>query len=257
MTAISRNAFAETAAFCHRRLMGSKKPLDYLRTVRGLSDETIARFRLGLFPCDMRQLFAEVPAVLLREQGLIRNASSSLFRTWRLVMPVTDVYGRDIALAGRILPWEEPKKKKLPKYMNTVYPKTRHLFGLNFARRHIALRNTAHVVEGYFDVIRAHQEGLRTVVGCSGTSFSRRQFALLARYAHRIVLLFDNDDAGQSSAKTHVQRKQHDGIDLLALNPFARAGVKDLDEFLAEHPVSEIDDTPDRGQGYTHIHPLW
>lgn len=253
----SQNAFTATAAFCHRHLMESEKALGYLRDDRGLTDSTIAHFRLGLFPRSMGGLFTEVPAVALREQGIIKNASSSLFRTWRLVMPVTDVYGCDIAFAGRILPWEEPRKKKLPKYMNTVYPKTRYLFGLNFARRHIALRNTAHVVEGYFDVIRAHQEGLRTVVGCSGTSFSRRQFALLARYAHRIILLFDNDDAGQASARTHVQRKQHDGIELLALNPFEQAGVKDLDEFLAEHPASDIDEAPWQGRGYRHIRPLW
>lgn len=248
------NAITEAAAFCHEHLFRSKRTLDYLRRERGLNDAVIAAFRLGLFPRDLGMLFPAVSAIRLREHGIIRNASNSLFQTWRLVLPITDVRGRDVAFAGRLLPWEEPEGRKLPKYMNTVYPKTRHLFGLSMARREIALSGCAYVVEGYFDAVRAHQEGLRNTVACCGTSFSKRQFALLARYASDIVLLFDNDEAGQASARTHVRRKQHEGVRLSTCNPFAEAGVKDLDEFLGNHPASAINGGR---AGYRSIRALW
>ena len=179
------NVFEQVADFCHDNLLGDTETLSYLKDRRGLSDGTLAKFKVGLFPKDgMRSLFKRVEAKALREYGVIRNASSSAFKVWNLVMPILDVRGQAIALAGRTLLNEaERAKRGIPKYMNTVYPKTHHLYGLNFAKREIAQKGKAYVVEGYFDVMSAHQHGLSNVVACCGVAFSRRQLSLLARYA--------------------------------------------------------------------------
>lgn len=245
---------ARLAGVCRRRLLADAEVMDYLRAERRLADDTIEQFELGLFPQDMRELFSEIHAKDLREAGVIRNATSSVFKTWNLIMPLRDVRGKVVALAGRTL--LSPEKRGIPKYMNTVYAKTNHLFGLHRAKRAIMRSGTAYVVEGYFDVMAAHQAGLGNVVACCGTAFSKRQMSLLARYARNVTLLFDNDAAGRKSAKIHVERKRCDEVRLSAANPFP-PDVKDVDEFLSARTGADLARMLEPEDGYADVEPIW
>jgi len=248
---------SHVAAVCRTRLLANAEVMTYLRDERRLSDDTIEQFELGLFPQDLRELFTKIPAQSLREAGVIRNATSSVFQTWDLIMPLRDVRGKVVALAGRTrLSPKARGKRALPKYMNTVYAKTNHLFGLYRAKRAILRSGIVYVVEGYFDVMTAHQAGIRNVVACCGTAFSRRQMALLARYAKNVTLLFDNDTAGQDSARTHVERKQCDEVKLSAINPFP-ADIKDVDEFLSVRSATDFLRLLNQEDGYADIEPMW
>ena len=181
--------FVKVIEFCHNRLLKDDKILKYLKSDRKLSIESINKFQIGLFPKDLREMFKIADAKDLRSAGIIKHASSSVFKTRNLTIPIRDVYGNYIALAGRTLLSEEKREKKgIPKYINSVYKKSHHLFGLNFAKNSILEKGVAYVVEGYFDVIMPHQKGMNNVVATCGTFLSTRHLALLSRYTDKIVV---------------------------------------------------------------------
>jgi DNA primase len=229
----------------------------YLLGNRRIQKEFIDKFQIGLFPQDLRELFEKEDPKILRELDIIYHASYSRFKTQDLVMPIKDVYGNYIAMAGRTrLSEEEREKTGIPKYMNSIYKKSNHLFGLNFAKKSILEKGVAYVVEGYFDVIASHQKGMSNVVAVCGKYLSTRHIALLSRYTDKIVLLFDNEEEAQQRARNIVEKKQYDGIKLTAVNPFPE-GVKDIDDYFLEHSVRELLSTLNSKGNYGSIRPLW
>jgi DNA primase len=236
--------------------VNNKEALEYLYS-RGIKDETIIKFQIGLFPQDLRELFDIIEPQALREAGLIKNASKSIFKTWDLVVPIKDAYDNCIALTGRLrMSEKEREDKNIPKYINSVYKKSQHLFGLNFAKHDILKSGVAYAVEGIFDVITPHQSGLSNIVGVCGKYLSTRQIALLSRYADRIVLILDNEEEAQQCARKIIERKQYDGVSLIAKNPFPD-GIKDMDQFLRERSVEELLSVLEEKISYEYIKPLW
>ena len=145
----------------------------------------------------------------------------------RLIVPIRDVHGRLIALAGRQVPdfievtiasfWDtfksEPAKaddrinKWLKgKWINEPYQKSRHLFNLDKAKSSIRDCNFVFIVEGYFDVLILKQKGIENVVALCGTALSEYHLALLYRYCDRVVLLLDGDDAGRLASEKIIQK---------------------------------------------------
>ena len=119
----------------------------------------------------------------------------------RVLFPIHDSQGRSVAIGGRSLPGITPPDAA--KYLNSsespVYSKSSLLYGLDLAKDAIGHRDckTAIVMEGYTDCIIARQFGFENVVACCGTALGERQIRLLRRFAERIVLLLDGDEAGQ------------------------------------------------------------
>ena len=162
----------------------------------------------------------------------------SFFENHPLVMPYRDAYGKIVALVGRsLLNDKEREIIGVAKYKNTVFKKSRHLFGLYEAKQAILDANCVYVVEGQFDVIKAYEKGLKNVVAVGNSNIGLYQVALLLRYTSNIVLLFDNDDAG----KTGMERA------MLKFGKYAKmvkgslpGGYKDLDEYLSENSVEDF-----------------
>jgi DNA primase len=121
----------------------------------------------------------------------------------RLMFPILDVTGRVIGFGGRTL-GDDPAK-----YMNSpataLFDKSMSLYGLDKARHKIVSTGTAVVVEGYTDVIMAHQFGCSNVLATLGTSFTVGHARILRRYAKRIVLVFDSDIAGKEAANRALE----------------------------------------------------
>jgi len=144
------------------------------------------------------KLLVDSGLAVLREQGGLYDK----FRN-RLMFPIFDVTGRVIAFGGRTL-GDDPAK-----YMNSpataLFDKSNSLYGLDKARHSIVTNGTAVVVEGYTDVIIAHQSGCTNVVAALGTSFTEGHARALRRYAKRIVLVFDNDVAGMEAANRALE----------------------------------------------------
>jgi DNA primase len=119
----------------------------------------------------------------------------------RVMFPIRDVRGQTVGFGGRILP-ASPYATRFPKYYNSsdtpLFTKSELLYGLDRARHAGAAEGYLAVVEGYTDVLMAHQHGVTQVVATMGTALNARHVYQLRRYAPRVVLVFDADAGGAS-----------------------------------------------------------
>ena len=182
---------------------------DYLAS-RGLTEATLDRFRLGFAPPSwdwlLRQAAAAgMPAAILARTGLAverqdRSGHYDRFRD-RLMFPILDPQSRCVAFGGRVLPGAAVDAAK---YINSpetpLFSKSSTLYGLDTAREAMGRSRRAVVVEGYTDCLAARQAGIDDVVAVLGTALGERHAKLLRRYADRIVLVLDGDDAGRRRA---------------------------------------------------------
>lgn len=182
-----------------------KPARDYLSD-RGITEASIAKFRLGFAPESWSWLMDRATsqswkADVLESIGLAarseRGSRYDRFRG-RAIFPIHDVQARPIAVGGRILP---SATTDAAKYINCnetrLYHKSHQLYGLDLARDTIAKSRQAIVMEGYTDVIMAVQHGITNAVACCGTALGESQIRLLKRYCDSVVLLLDGDEAGQ------------------------------------------------------------
>ena len=231
---MSKEFFSKLADVCHNLLLENESLMYYLKVRRGLSSETIRAYKLGAFPEDLRNLYRkyDMDPVQLREHNIIWNADQSQFKLYPIVIPIRNLRGEPIAIGCRTLLSDKKRKKiGIPKYRNSVYKKTFHLFNLDRASKAIRQANKVFVVEGYFDPMIANQQGIENVVATCGTIFSERQMIMLSRYTNNLCLLFDNDEPGRISAKKVMDRlKDTEGVNITC--EFTPRGYKDLDEYL-------------------------
>jgi DNA primase len=131
------------------------------------------------------------------EDGTERVHTYDRFRH-RVMVPIRDVKGRVIGFGARALGAEQQ-----PKYLNTpqtpLFDKSAVVFGLDAAARSIRSRGQAIIVEGYMDVLAAHQHGETNVVASMGTALTEQQLKQLKRYTETFVLALDADTAGQAA----------------------------------------------------------
>ena len=173
---------------------------------RHVGEEAVARFGIGYAPSTGGELLRSLGALgfaddlLLRSGLVLRNDDGSpsrdMFRG-RLMFPLRDVDGRIAGFAGRSLDGSDPKYINTPQ--TSVFDKGRMLYALDRAREAIGAEGEAVVVEGYMDVIAAHEHGYRNVVASMGTALTETQVSLLKARAQRIVLALDADAAGQEA----------------------------------------------------------
>lgn len=178
---------------------------------RGISAESIARFRLGFSPLRWDWIARQAQAAgisvgLLERIGVLapgaEGKSYDRFRG-RLLFSIRDVQGRPVGFGGRVLP--ELGSTSPAKYINSpetpLFTKSRLLYGLDLAREAIRKSRAAMIMEGYTDVIMAHQCGFGEAVAVLGTALGEEHLRILKRFAEQIVLVLDGDEAGQRRAK--------------------------------------------------------
>ena len=217
-------------------------------TGRRLDQSSIDAFRLGFAPKEWDWLLQRGRAKRFTPEQLekcglakrrTRGAGYIDHFHGRVMFPIRDARGRTIAFGGRILPQFETEDTG--KYINSpetaIYVKGEHLFGLDRARDAIIKGKTAVVMEGYTDCIMAHQHGLTHVVGTLGTALGSNHVAILKRYADRIVLVFDGDDAGQKAADRVLGLFLSNEVDLRILS---LPDNLDPDEFLLERGAEDF-----------------
>ena len=175
---------------------------------RGLTPESVQRFGLGFSPEGWQWLLDRARAKgfsvqVLEAVGLCAKSPNSgryydRFRG-RLMFPIRDVQGRTIAFGGRILPGASGDNPA--KYINSpetkLFSKSDNLYALDLARERVTKLREIVVVEGYTDVMMAHQVGVDHVVAVLGTALGPRHIQVLRRFAHRVILVLEGDEAGQ------------------------------------------------------------
>ena len=233
-----RLAIAKLVNLCHANLfVGNNPVLKYLQK-RGISDMTMTKFKLGAFPDDCELVSRFMGGTSAFKTGIVSKDEDgqfqSRFKTHRLIIPIYNEFGQEIAIIGRCL-YTEAKREELalPKYINTSFKKGNCLFGLNFTREHIRKQDKAVVVEGNFDVITAYQNGMKNVVATSGTMLTRQQLIILTRYTNNIDIMFDNDEAGQLTSNKIL--KKYSNTPVIFQKTDLPKDVKDLDEYFQKY----------------------
>ncbi|HVN23908.1 MAG TPA: DNA primase [Syntrophorhabdales bacterium] len=196
-------ALLKLADYYHANLRKSGAARAYLEK-RGITSATMEEFRLGYSErARYTQEFSKmigVPFDLLFSIGLFKMRGSDIYDIFRgrIVIPILDINSKVIGFGGRAL-----EKEALPKYLNSpesaVFTKRSVLYGLDKARKEIAEKDEAIVVEGYFDLIALHQVGVRNAVATLGTSVTEEQISRLRNYTENITLMLDGDEAGMKS----------------------------------------------------------
>lgn len=214
------------------------KATTYLQN-RGITDDIINKFTIGWAPDKFDSLYKELSKEfkdeILEKAGLILKSKNG---NWidrfknRLMIPIQNENGEYIAFGGRTL----EKDAKIAKYINSsdslIYNKSKVLFGLNSAKDSIKNEDSVIVMEGYFDVISAHANGIENAVGSCGTAMTAEHVKLLSRYtkSRRIYLSFDTDDAGIKATKR--------GSDVIKETLATLGNIKQFDE---SHISSSLD----------------
>ena len=179
---------------------------------RNISQESIENFHLGFSPNSWDWLLGRArqaggaPAVLERV-GLVakRQSGEGFYDRFRgrLMFSIRDPRERPIAFGGRVLPGvgEENPDRPEAKYINSpetpLFSKSGQLYALDLAKDGINQEQGIVVMEGYTDVIMAHQHGITNAVAVLGTALGDRHVPLVRRFTDRITLVLDGDEAGQ------------------------------------------------------------
>lgn len=174
-------------------------------TQRGVNSEMIDQFQLGLSPGTGTALLDQL-ATRGHSQGDVVNAglattmedapARDMFRG-RLMFPIHDDRGNLVGFGGRSMDGSDPKYLNSPR--TRVFDKSRILYAFHTARRQIREEGLGVVVEGYMDVIAAHQHGFTNVVASMGTALTEQQVSLLRSAGRSFVLALDPDTAGQAA----------------------------------------------------------
>ena len=219
---------AATSYFQSNLLTGAagKRAREYLAQ-REITQETIERFQLGYALDGWERLLNHLQDKGFSQEEIVqaglaiaRDAGGAYdrFRN-RLIIPIRDIQGRVIAFGGRILGEGEPKYLNSPQ--TPIFDKSQVIFGLDMARRAIRASDQVVLVEGYMDVISAHQRGFKNVVAAMGTSITAGQIRLLSRYSRNFVFALDADAAGARATWRGVMLVQETLAERGALTPTA------------------------------------
>ncbi len=254
--AVRLNYFSSLQYYHENLQRGTGSPLfiearEYLKK-RGISAETVEKFQIGVAGAQADGLVqyltrARAPLDIARDFGLIRASQKTqgdydFFRE-RLLFPLIDPRGRILGFGGRILPSVEkkPSEFKLPKYLNSaeseLFQKSRFLFGLTQAKRAIREEEVSIVVEGYFDVIALHQAGIENAVAPCGTALTEDHLKTLTRLGPRVIVFFDQDEAGIQATVKSMELGLRMGQLLYGIS---FASKLDPDEFLLESPEANL-----------------
>ncbi len=233
----------EAATEYYYHLLSSAKAGEVARSYlarRKVMPETIKEFRLGFSPDAWETIknyllgkgytekeLVEAGLIIEKEEG----GSYDRFRN-RLLFPICDIQGRVTGFGARVL------DDSLPKYINSpqtpIFDKSSNLYGIDKAKSAIRKKNLVIIVEGYMDVLTAHQHGWQNVIGSMGTSLTEKQVEGIKRLTNNITLALDADLAGEEATLRGkaILAYSNAEADVILLPP-----GKDPDEVIGEEPT--------------------
>jgi DNA primase len=208
-------AHKAAAEFYAEKLLGADAaPGREFLSGRGFAIEDAQRFGVGYAPAEWDALTRHLRGRGFTDKELLTGGLGSQGRRGvidrfrgRLIWPIRDLGGDVIAFGARKLRADDDG----PKYLNTpeteLFKKSRVLYGADLAKRDIAQRRQAVIVEGYTDVMACHLSGVTTAVATSGTSFGEGHITILRRllmddsqFRGEVIFTFDGDAAGRKAA---------------------------------------------------------
>ena len=224
---------------------------EYL-TGRGVTAETIAKFRMGFAPDDFNdmrdRLKAHFTDEAMRASGLFSSSEKNddgaptgqLYARFRkrIMFPIANEAGKTIAFTARALESVDDKGRPIAKYINSpetpLYTKGNILFNLDKAKADMRAHDFALLVEGQMDCISVYMAGVKNVLATSGTAFTEMQVRLLSRFTKRVVVNFDPDQAGAAAAEKSISLLTEEGFEVKVI---ALEGGLDPDRFVREQGI--------------------
>ncbi len=211
-----------TTNFYQKQLSLYPQGLEYLKN-RFLSPAIMEQFRLGMAPVGWGILMESAKKSgfseeALEKTGLIIKSTKNQEKYYdrfrnRVVFPIGNMDGKTIAFGARSLSPEDQ-----PKYLNSpetlLFSKSKTLYGWNFAKNSILEKKSLIIMEGYTDVLMAHQYGFTTAVATLGTALTEEHTKIIKRYAGSVILLFDGDNAGRKAADRSIHFFVKEGINV-------------------------------------------
>ncbi len=228
--------------FVLTRHKAGERALDYLIKDRGLNEKLIKTFNIGFAPNggdDLSKYMLnkkKFRATDLVEAGISiqKGARTIDFFRGRIIFPLIDHRGNIAGFSGRNIANDDFG----PKYINTrdtlVYHKGSMFFGLDLARESIKKDGFSIVVEGEFDVISAFKEGIGNTIALKGTALTENQALLLSRFAPKVALCLDQDDAGVNAMKRSLPVLEKRGLQITVID----IDDKDPDEAIKASPIA-------------------
>ena len=218
-----------------KRLQETPEALNYLINERGFTRTTINLFKLGVGIDNLHKMISPEKLDGLYGIGLVKKNEDgtykSTFKSNRITIPRIDEKGDIVSFSGRIFIEPKDKDKQPPKYLhttnNTLYNKSKFVFGLYQAKKYIRNLNRAIICEGEIDCMKCHQVGVTNSVALSGLNISDEQVNLLKKYTDTFYVCVEDDailrpnDKGETSLdKFYNKVKQH--------IPYAKVYIIDL-----------------------------
>jgi DNA primase len=220
----------------------AERARDYLDE-RGFTAETLEKFAIGYAPNTWEALTKRLIGRGFLNDELIgaglasasnRGGVIDKFRG-RIIIPIRDASGRAVGLGGRIMPGADG-----PKYLNSpagpLFDKSRTLFGIDLAKNAIRREKLAVIVEGYTDVMAAHQAGFANVVASLGTALTAGQIELATRYADGVALAYDVDLAGEAATQRGLLEELGPDQSVSKVRVVRIPAGKDPDELIRTDP---------------------
>ena len=239
------NLVEDATKYFSSELLENSEANKYLYS-RGLKEETIKDFRLGFAADGWENLLkhlsqkgykpeeaAKAGLAILSSNPDARTKFYDRFRS-RIMFPIADTSGRVVGFSGRIF----NKETNEGKYINTpntvLYDKSKILYLWDRAKNDARKENSCIVVEGQMDALMSHQAGITNTVATSGTALGSSHLFLIKRLASKLLLAFDNDEAGETASKRAYELALDSGFEVHVINV---PEGKDPAETLALDPV--------------------
>ena len=219
-----------------------KEAKEYLFS-RGLKEDAVKNWRLGYAPEGWKCLSDFLVGQGYKREEIEKTGlavksekSGDFFDRFRgrIIFPVFNLASQAIGFGARVL---GNKKEEIAKYVNSpstfLYDKSRVLYGLNKAGIEARKKDACVLVEGYMDVILAHQAGFKNVVATSGTALTSGQLNIIKRYSENLLTAFDMDLAGDSATKRGIDLAQAHGFNIKII---AMPKEKDPADVISQNP---------------------
>ena len=230
----------EAQIFFRGNIEKYSEALEYMKE-RDFSLEEIRRFGIGFAPSFRDDLFQhlvkkEFPEEKIMSLGLAkRNENGEIYDSFRnrIIFPIYNVNAQIVGFGGRII----EKNTNLPKYLNSpdspIFKKGNELFGIKHQGENIRKKGFAMLMEGYLDVLTAQKNGFESAVASLGTAFTEEQAQLLKKYTDKILISYDNDEAGKNAIikAGYILKKYDFDVKCLVMD----GNEKDPDEFLRKN----------------------
>ena len=209
---------------------------------RGFDKSTIEDFEIGCLT-EKRDSLKEFSVEKgydiddLVSLGLISSKNQNDIYRSRIIFPIKTISGRTVGFGARVIKTSSKSAKYINSPDSIIYNKSKILYGLHNSKNEIVKNDNCYIVEGYTDVIRFHQKGIKNVVSSSGTALTTGQINIIRRLTKNITMLFDSDNAGVNATIRSIDMILSEGMNVnICLFP----ENEDPDSFALKKETKEI-----------------